>query len=83
MDSAGAAAAPHKCGNIAVIMAERLLNIFFGIIAALILVSVIRSRWVQRRGMHDIQPSEISPDLTAGQELLDDALRAERGASSL
>jgi hypothetical protein len=64
-------------------VADRLLNAFFGIIAVLVLVSVIRSRRAQGRESHDIQPSEISPDLAAGEELLEDALRAETRGKSI
>ena len=56
-------------------MAERIVNALVGIIAILVLIAAIRSRRVQNP---DIRPSEISPDLAAGEELLQDALEAER-----
>ena len=64
-------------------MADRFLNTFFGIIAVLVLVSVIRNRLAKRQEAHDIQPSDISPDLSAGEELLEDVLRAQSNAKPL
>jgi hypothetical protein len=56
-------------------MAERIINALVGVIAILVLVAAIRSR---RAENPDIHPSEINPDLAAGEELLQDALEAER-----
>jgi hypothetical protein len=54
--------------------ADRIVSILIALAAIVVLVSAWRSRRVQYR---DIQASEISPDISAGEDLLHEVLQAE------
>jgi hypothetical protein len=53
----------------------RVLNIGIAVTGILVLIGWLRHR--SRDDYRDIRASEVSPDLLAGEELLEDALTAE------
>ena len=60
---------------------NKILNLCLVAAFSVMLIGIVRARRTRR---YDIKPSEIHPDLEAGEELLRDALKegAHRGAES-
>jgi len=53
---------------------NKIMNLCLVAAFSVMLIGVIRTRWTKR---YDIKPSEIHPDLEAGEELLRDALKED------
>ena len=53
---------------------NKVMNLCLVAAFSVVLIGVIRTRWTRR---YDIKPSEIHPDLEAGEELLRDALNED------
>ena len=58
---------------------NKIMNLCLVAAFSVMLIGVIRTRWTQR---YDIKPSEIHPDLEAGEELLRDALKEDAHANT-
>lgn len=61
-------------------MLRLILNLIVAAILLVSLIALIRARRARRH--HDISVAEIHPDLAAGEELVDDALKERRRQES-
>jgi hypothetical protein len=61
-------------------MLRLILNLIVAAILLVSLIALIRARRARRH--HDITVAEIHPDLAAGEELVDDALKERRRQES-
>ena len=61
-------------------MLRLILNLIVAAILLVSLIALVRAR--RARQHHDISVAEIHPDLAAGEELVDDALKERRRQES-